>query len=265
MKLWKSKFENEATSKIEDLEEENLKLKVQFEDFDHNSNDLQAKMMKLKKLNSKLSNDLKDHISELENANRKVDEKNKKIKEINYFTENQKQSIEELNHFIESLKKENIESLSEMCKYKQENEIMMNQMEILRSDNSSLQSKIHNQNNEIQSLDSRLLELDINKKRSESEKDDLILANDDLQFALEKLESRAKTLETEKDEMKKGIVKFKVENFKTLFVLEFDSKIEDKDAESSRQIHQLQICLDFERSKIETEKKSNNEQKRFEK
>ena len=52
MKLWKSKFENEATSKIEDLEEENLKLKVQFEDFDHNSNDLQAKMMKLKKLNS---------------------------------------------------------------------------------------------------------------------------------------------------------------------------------------------------------------------
>ena len=39
--------ENEATSKIEDLEEENLKLKVQFEDFDQNSNDLQAKMMKL--------------------------------------------------------------------------------------------------------------------------------------------------------------------------------------------------------------------------
>ena len=129
MKLWKSKFENEATSKIEDLEEENLKLKVQFEDFDQNSNDLQAKMMKLKKLNLKLSNDLKDHISELENANRKVDEKSKKIKEINYFTENQKQSIEELNYFIESLKKENIESLSEMCKYKQENEIMMNQME----------------------------------------------------------------------------------------------------------------------------------------
>ena len=78
MKLWKSKYENEATVRIDELEHDNSKIIMKIEEMERYGQDQQSKMSIAKKQKMKLVEELKDSKQQLDVELKKLDEKSKK-------------------------------------------------------------------------------------------------------------------------------------------------------------------------------------------
>ena len=245
--MWKTKYETEALPKIEELEEENMKLRTKFDDYESLTHELENKISILKKQKVKFASDLNEMKQEKEGHLKNLEEKARRLKEIILKHDQSKKQISELNEDLEMVRRENIQQAAEKCQYRKENENMQHQIELFKNEISTLQSSIMKQNDEISLLDARVVELDAIKKKIEAEKDDLTVALDDLEFSLSKADGRYSILQKELEKAK----------------LDFEQSLEEKDTDSKCAIQKIQFLLESEKSKLEAEQKISSELKRL--
>ena len=246
LKMWKTKYETEALQKIEELEEENMKLRTKFDDYESLTHELENKILILKKQKVKFTSELNEMKLEKEGQMKHLEEKTRRLKEMILKNDQCKKQILELNEDLEVVRRENIQQATEKCQYKKENENMQHQIELFKNEISTLQSSIMKQNDEISLLDAKVLELDAIKKKIEAEKDDLAVAIDDLEFSLSKADGRYNILQKELEKAK----------------LEFEQSLDEKDTDSKCAIQKVQFLLESEKSKLESEQKNSSELKR---
>ena len=246
MKLWRTKMENEAQPKIDELEEENAKLRSKYDLNEHTFAEFEAKIALLKKRNHKLFDDGKQLKADAEINKRKYDEKVKKLKEVSSFNEKLKVQIEDLKHEIESSRRENLLNSNELNKIIHENTNLQNQVDLLKKEAENLQTKVTSQAEDLLLNDGKILDIESQKKKIEIERDDLILALDDLEFSLEKAKVKNDTLMRDH------------EHFKS----EVDQRLDDKENEIKVLMQNSQSQLNSERSKLCIEQKTCTELKR---
>ena len=246
MKLWKTKMENEAQPKIDELEDENAKLKSICDLNEQTLTELEAKIALLKKQKHKLFDDSKQSKADAENEKRKHDEKVKKLKEASSANEKLKVQIEDLKNEIESSRREILLSSNELNKVTHENMNLQNQVELLKKEAENHQSKLTSQAEDLLLMDGKFLDIESQKKKIEIEKDDLILTVDDLEFALEKAKVKIDTLMREQEHIK----------------TEMDQRLDDKENEIKAVMQNSQNQLNSERSKLIIEQKTCSELKR---
>ena len=121
MKLWRTKLENEAMPKIDEIEDENAKLRSKYDMNEKALVEFEAKILLLKKQKNKLLEDAKQSKDEAENERRKLEEKMKKLKEVLTLNEKLKIQIEDLKQDIESSRRHNILCNNELSQVKHEN------------------------------------------------------------------------------------------------------------------------------------------------
>ena len=247
MKLWKTKMENEAQPKIDELEDENVKLRSRCDLNEQTLAELEAKIILLKKQKHKLFDDGKQSKADAENEKRKYDEKVKKLKEVSSSNEKLKLQIEDLKNEMESSRRENLLSSNELNKINHENMNLLNQVDLLKKEAENQQSKLTSQAEDLLVMDGKFLDIESQKKKIEIEKDDLILAVDDLEFALEKAKVKIDTLMREQEQIK----------------TEMDQRLDDKESEIKAVVQNSQNQLNSERSKLSIEQKTCSELKRF--
>ena len=177
---------------------------------------------------------------------RKYDEKVKKLKEVSTFNEKLKVQIEDLKDEIESSRRENLLNSNELNKIIHENSNLQNQVDLLKKEAENQQSKITSQAEDLLLNDGKILDIESQKKKIEIERDDLILALDDLEFSLEKAKVKNDTLMREH------------EHFKS----EVDQRLDDKENEIKVLMQNSQSQLNSERSKLCIEQKTCTELKR---
>ena len=246
MKLWKTKMENEALPKIYELEEENAKLRSKYDLNEQTFAELEAKIVLLKKQKHKLIDDGKQLKADAEIDKRKYDEKVKKLKEVSSTNEKLKVQIEDLKNEIESSRRENLLNSNELNKITHENINLQNQVDLFKKEAENQQSKITSQAEDLLLMDGKILDIESQKKKNEIERDDLMLALDDLEFAFEKAKVKNDTLIRE------------YEHFKN----ESDQRIEEKENEVKAIMQSSQSQLNSERSKLSIEQKTCTELKR---
>ena len=81
MKLWRTKLENEAMPKIDEIEDENAKLRSKYDMNEKALVEFEAKIVLLKKQKHKLLEDAKQSKDEAENERRKLEEERRKQEE----------------------------------------------------------------------------------------------------------------------------------------------------------------------------------------
>ena len=242
-KLWKTKHEAEAVNKIEELEEENNKLRAKIDENEILRLESESRLSAMKKKNVKVIDELKHTKQEAEYQVRKLDESSKKVQDLNLAKEKLKSETEKLKDDLAMSRRDIISSQSEHNKVKMENEDLRHQVEVYKEESGLNQSKLMKSNEEQQYMEKKILELEQLKKRVETEKDDLIIALDDLECALDKAENKYSSITKEVEKMR----------------AEYEEKIEEKEHESRQIMIKLQSLLEAEKFKSENDMKTFNE------
>ena len=247
IKLWKSKYETEACPKIDDLDEENKKLKSKFDEHEKTLADYETKISLLKKQKYKLSNELKESKQNIDEQTRINLDKSKKNKEQSDILEKLRRQIEDLKEQLEKKRKEINYIDNDFVHVKKENEDLKNQVDSFKHEIANLQSKFSKHSEDLSILEMKNLELETQKKKIETEKDDLIQTVDDLEFSHEKANTRYNTLYADYEKIR----------------VDLEQKVEEKENEARDVAQKLQTLIDTERSKLEFEQKCSNELKRY--
>ena len=247
MKLWRTKLENDAMPKIDEIEDENAKLRSKYDMNEKALVEFEAKILLLKKQKNKLLEDAKQSKDEAENERRKLEEKMKKLKEVLTLNEKLKIQIEDLKQDIESSRRHNILCNNELSQVKHENSNLQHQVDLLKNEAENHQSKITKQAEDLLLMEGKILDIESQKKKFEIEKDDLTLALEDLEFSLEKanVKNDAQLREFEKNRS------------------EMEQRLDDKEIEMKTLMERLQNQLDAEKSKLCHEQKTCIELKRW--
>ena len=245
-KLWKTKYENESLPKIDELEEDNMKLKERVDVVEHTIEESNMKISTLKKQKTRLTADIKDVKLEIEDQKKHTEDKVKKIKDLLVANERLKIQAEDLKIEIENLRRDNNLLNTENSKRKQDFESISQQNNLQKNENANLQNKISKQCEEISLLDFKIMELDQMKKKIESEKEDLAMAMDDLEFAMDKSNTKYNNLVIEHEKQR----------------YDLEQRMEERDLENRSSIQKMQNLIEIEKSKFAVEEKRVLELKR---
>ena len=229
------------------MEEENIKLRAKIDENDLVRLESESRLSALKKKNVKVNDELKHVRQEAEYQVRKLDESYKKVQDLNLAKEKLKSETEKLKDDLALSRRDIITSQSDLNKVKMENEDLRHQVEVYKEENGINQSRLMKSDEEHQYMEKKILELEQLKKRVETEKDDLIMAMDDLECSLDKAENKYSSITKEVEKMR----------------AEYEEKIEQKEHEGRQMILKLQSLLDAEKFKSENDMKTFNETVRF--
>ena len=246
-KIWKTKYEAEAANRIEELEEENNKLRAKIDENEILRLEFESKLSAMKKKNNKVIDELKHTKQEGEYQDRKLNESYKKVQDLNLAMEKLKSENEKLKDDLNHSRRDIISCQSDHNKVKMENEDLRHQIEVYKEESGMNQNKLMKCNEEHQYMEKKILELEQLKKRVDTEKDDLIMAMDDLECALDKAENKYSSVTKEVEKIR----------------AEYEEKLEEKEHEGRQMMIKLQSLLDAEKFKSENDMKTFNETIRF--
>jgi chromosome segregation ATPase len=247
LKHWKTKYEADALSKVEEIDEQNMKLKSKLDEVEHSKEDLSSKYEVLKKTNHRLSSELKDMKTDLENSKMVNNEYEKKINESEHLSEKQRISFYDLNEQLLQANKENKFSATELMEIRTINDDLNQKISSCKHENGNLETCIKNISDQKEGLERKVIDMEQTIRRMESEKDELILALEDLEFALDKAETR--TLNDNKE----------VERLK----IEHERRQEEMENEIRKLKSIFQNALEGAQINIETERKGKSETMRL--
>jgi chromosome segregation ATPase len=247
LKHWKTKYEADALSKIEEIDEQKMKLKSKLDEVEHSKEDLASKYEVLKKSNHRLSSELKDIKTNLENSKMVNKEYEKKINENEFLSEKQRTCLNDLNEQLLQANKENKTYATELIKIRTSNADLNQKISSCKHENGNLETRIKNISDQKEGLERKVIDLEQIIRRMESEKDALILALEDLEFALDKAETR--TLNDNKE----------VERLR----IEHERRQEEMENEIRKSKSIFQNALEDAQINIETERKAKSETMRL--
>ena len=241
--LWKTKYESEAVSKIDEIEDQNSKLKTRLVEAEYTYQELTSNYEGLKKNKHQFCCELEDVKNDLANVKNINGTLEKKINEFDIQNDKQKKEMQIVNEQLVQEIKKNKSYCTDLVDQRELNDNLNQNIVSQQQENNNLMARIQNLSEQNESLERKIVSTEQSKRRTESEKDELSVSIENLEFELEKADQRLK-------DSNKNVEKIKVDNEKRLEELENEMK-------HSRSI--FQNALEVAQVDIEAERKAHSE------
>ena len=240
---WRSKFEQEAMIKVEELEATKVKLQARLAESESTMENLNSKLMALEKSKLGLSKEIEDVGCRVDQANMLHNQAEKKIKIMDKTIGEWKTKANCLSTELSDTQKECRNSSAELFRIKNGYEEAFSQLEDVKRENKSLGDEIRDLMEQISEGGRNIHEIEKARKRLEAEKFELEGALGDAESALEQEENKLLRLTLEVSQVRSDIDKR---------IQEKEEEFEGTKRNHAKQMEQMQYSIEAEsKSKAE--------------
>ena len=239
-KLWKNKYESDALSRIDEIDDYNSKLKAMLSEAEQEKENLIFQNDALKKSKQQLTIEIKKLKADLENYKILNSVLEKKVDENREHNERQKNDLKTAQEQFVQAENEHKSCLTELVRLREVNANLIESVNCHKQENIDSENKIKRLTEQNETFTKTIIDIEQSKRRMDSEKDDLIIALEDLEFALEKADERSINVNEEFNKLK----------------LDYDKRIEGMEIETNNSKKVLQNALAVAQSDLEMEQKS---------
>eukprot|EP00092_Neocalanus_flemingeri_P016779 GFUD01018148.1.p1 GENE.GFUD01018148.1~~GFUD01018148.1.p1 ORF type:complete len:1458 (+),score=511.32 GFUD01018148.1:400-4374(+) len=265
---WRNKYENEAVSKIEELEAGKLKLQARLTESESTLGNLNNKLVSLEKYKQSLDKNVEDAKQKLDQALTNHDQAEKKIKMMDRFVSDWRRKADDLSKELSLSQMEQRNIASELFRVKNGKAEGDQQLDEILRENKTLSEEIKDLMEQISDGGRTIHEIEKQRKRTEVEKADLESALSEAETALEFEETKLLKLTLELNQLKADIdkrIQEKEEEFEGTrrnhskamehiqFAIEEESKLKAEAIRSKKKLEQDITELDssLQRSSLE--------------
>ena len=167
----------------------------------------------------------------------------KKINEHERLSEKQRMILNDLNEQLVQSNKENKSNATVLIKIRTKNDDLDQQISGYKQENANLETQIKNFSDKEERLEQQIIDIEQTKRRIESEKDELILVLEDLEFTLDKADTRTLNVNKEIERLQ----------------IEHERKQEEMEDEIRKSKSVFQNALEGAQINIDSERKSQSE------
>jgi len=247
--MWRTKYENEAVMKAEELEMTKMKLVARLTEAESTIQNLNAKLSQVDRSKGKIQGELDDMAVNLDQAQVLNATMERKAKQFDKVIGEWKMKVDSLSYDLDCSQKETRNASSDLFKVKSAYEEAMLQLDEVRRENKTLSNEIRDIMDQISEGGRSIHEIDKIRKRLEAEKMEL-------QAALEEAEA---TLEQEENKVLRAQLEL------TQVRQEIERRINEKDEEFMAVRKNQSKALDSMQAALETESKGKAEALRMKK
>ncbi|KAL2297580.1 hypothetical protein Nmel_016124 [Mimus melanotis] len=202
---WRTKYETDAIQRTEELEEAKKKLSQHLQEAGQQADMLNSKCASLEKMKFKLQGEVEDLTLDIERANTSAAALDRKQRNFDKVMAEWKGKYEESQLEREALSKETSSLNTELFKVKNAFEETSDQLETIKRENSALQQEAADLTEQITANGKMIRDLEKAKKQAEIEKNDLQLALEEAEAALEHEEIKILGVNQELTQLKSEI------------------------------------------------------------
>ena len=239
-KLWKHKYESDALSKIDEIDDYNSKLKAMLSEAEQEKENLIFQNDALKKCKQQLTIEIQKLKADLENYKILNSVLEKKVDENREHNERHKNDLKTAQEQLVQAENEHKSCLTELVRLRAVNANLIESVNCHKQENIDSENKNKRLTEQNETFTKTIIDIEQSKRRMDSEKDDLIIALEDLEFALEKADERSINVNEEFNKLK----------------LDYDKRIEGMEIEMNNSKKVLQNALAVAQSDLEMEQKS---------
>merc|ERR1739846_132968 len=188
--MWRSKYENEAVAKAEDLEMTKLKLQARLSEAESTTEQLNGKLRQLDNAKNKIQGEINEVAAQCDQAHILNSSMEKKAKQFDRIVAEWKGKADGLGMDLDVAQKEARNASSELFRVKSAYEESVLQLDEVRKENKVLSNEIKDIMDQISEGGRSIHEIDKIRKRLEAEKMELQAALEEAEGALEQEENK---------------------------------------------------------------------------
>ncbi|MPC23537.1 Myosin heavy chain, muscle [Portunus trituberculatus] len=241
--MWRSKYEIEGVTRVEELEASRQKLSCRLEETEGKIDQLNAKNINLEKIKQRTAAELFEIQGELHRTKALVDAAEEKQKNFDSAVEEWKVKVDNLTSELEASRKEVRKHGSETSRVNALYKETLVQVDSLRVENKGLAQEVKSLNEEVSSKTDVLHKLQLAFKRLKGEKDGLQGDLEDAEAALDQEEVKVQRGQVELNQIKQ----------------EMERRVQEKEEEFEKSRKFYMSSVDSLRVSLETEVKDKAE------
>merc|ERR1712218_380014 len=188
--MWRSKYENEAVAKAEDLEMTKLKLQARLSEAESTTEQLNGKLRQLDNAKNKIQGEINEVAAQADQAHLLNAAMEKKAKQFDKVVAEWKGKADGLGMDLDVAQKETRNASSELFRVKSAYEESVLQLDEVRKENKVLSNEIKDIMDQISEGGRSIHEIDKIRKRLDAEKLELQAALEEAEGALEQEENK---------------------------------------------------------------------------
>jgi myosin heavy chain 6/7 len=204
---WRSKFENDAMGKIEELEMTKLKLQARLAESEGTMENLSSKLIVLEKAKLQVSKDIEDIVHRVDQVNIMYNQTEKRVKLMDKAIAEWKVKADVTSLELNNSQKECRNTSAELFRVKNGYDEASSQMDDVRRENRSLSDEIKDLMEQISEGGRSIHEIEKQRKKLEAEKNEMEAALGDAETALETEENKFLRLSLEINQVRADIEK----------------------------------------------------------
>merc|ERR1712088_431355 len=197
---WRSKYENDAMGKIEELEMTKLKLQARLAESEGTMENLNSKLMVLEKAKLQVTKDIEDMVHRVDQVNIMYNQAEKRVKLMDKVISEWKVKADVTSLELNNSQKECRNASAELFRVKNGYDEASSQMDDVRRENRALSDEIKDLMEQISEGGRSIHEIEKQRKRLETEKFELETCLGDAESALEQEENKLLRLSLEVQE-----------------------------------------------------------------
>merc|ERR1712088_425079 len=203
--MWRSKYENEAVAKAEDLEMTKLKLQARLSEAESTTEQLHGKLRQLDNAKNKIQGEINEVAAQCDQAHILNSSMEKKAKQFDRIVAEWKGKADGLGMDLDVAQKEARNASSELFRVKSAYEESVLQLDEVRKENKVLSNEIKDIMDQISEGGRSIHEIDKIRKRLEAEKLELQAALEEAEGALEQEENKVLRMQLELNQVRAEI------------------------------------------------------------
>ncbi|UYV66622.1 unc-54 [Cordylochernes scorpioides] len=247
--LWRSKYESEGLSRLEELEEAKRKLQAKIVEYEETLEQTNAKANNLEKTKTRLQGELEDMSIEVDRANSLASSLEKRQKTFDKVIAEWKQKVDDLATELDACQRECRAYSTDLFKVRAQYEESQEHFESIKRENKNLQDEIKDLMDQLGEGGRSVHELEKTRKRLEMEKEELQAALEEAEAALEQEENKVLRAQLELSQVRQ----------------EIDRRLQDKEEEFENTRKNHQRAIDSMQASLEAEAKGRAEALRLKK
>merc|ERR1739846_164698 len=203
--MWRSKYENEAVAKAEDLEMTKLKLQARLSEAESTTEQLNGKLRQLDNAKNKIQGEINEVAAQCDQAHILNSSMEKKAKQFDRIVAEWKGKADGLGMDLDVAQKECRNASSELFRVKNAYEEAIFQLDEVRKENKTLSNEIKDIMDQISEGGRSIHEIDKIRKRLDAEKLELQAALEEAEGALEQEENKVLRAQLELTQVRQEI------------------------------------------------------------
>ncbi|XP_044154341.1 putative uncharacterized protein MYH16 [Bufo gargarizans] len=182
---WRTRYENEAGQRTEELEESRRKLSGRLQEAEEALEVTQAKCSNLERVKQRLLGEVEDICLDLEKAGAEAAVLDKKQRALDKHLADWRQKYEDIQRELEASQQECRHYAADLFKIKTAFEETHEQLTLMKRENRALQDEAGDLSEQLQDVTSSAHELQKSRKKAEMEKEEMQAAYEEAEAALE--------------------------------------------------------------------------------